>query len=63
MYVYINIYTMSERKYKYHTINLPEPLAAKVNEAIQSGKHGFISVPDFVKEAVRKYLREIGYLE
>jgi hypothetical protein len=38
-------------------------LAAKINEAIESRKHGFTSIPDFVKEAVRKYLKELGYLE
>ena len=54
---------MSKRKYKYHTVNLPEGLAAKINESIESGKHGFTSIPDFVKEAVRKYLRELEYLE
>ncbi len=54
---------MSKQKYNYHTVNLPERLAAKINEAIESGKHGFTSIPDFVKVAVRKYLRELEYLE
>jgi len=54
---------MSKRKYNYHTVNLPEGLTAKINEAIESGKHGFTSIPDFVKVAVRKYLRELEYLE
>lgn len=54
---------MSEdKKYKYHTVNLPENLAEKIEEVIQSGKHGYTSVPDFVKSAVRRYLRELGYL-
>ena len=38
-------------------------LCAKINETIESGRHGFTSVPDFVKEVARKYLRELGYLE
>jgi len=59
----ITIFTMSKRKYNYHTVNLPEGLTAKINEAIESGKHGFTSIPDFVKVAVRKYLRELEYLE
>jgi Arc/MetJ-type ribon-helix-helix transcriptional regulator len=54
---------MSKRKYNYHTVNLPMGLAVKINEAIESGKHGFKSIPDFVKEAVGKYLKELGYLE
>ncbi|MBS7631422.1 hypothetical protein KEJ47_07615 [Candidatus Bathyarchaeota archaeon] len=53
---------MSQRKYKYHTVNLPESLAEKIEEVISSGKHGYTSVSDFVKSAVRKYLKELGYL-
>ena len=53
---------MSSRKYKYHTINLPENLAKKIEEVISSGAHGYTSVPDFVKTSVRRYLRELGYL-
>jgi len=40
---------MSKRKYKYHTVNLPMDLAAKIKEAIESGKHGFTNIPDFVR--------------
>jgi len=54
---------MSERKYKYHTVNLPDSLAKVVEEVVESDKHGYTSIPDFVKEAVRRYLRELGYLE
>ncbi len=53
---------MARKKYKYHTINLPESLAKKIEEMIASGSHGYTSIPDFVKVAVRRYLRELGYL-
>ena len=53
---------MTSRKYKYHTVNLPESLANKIQEVIDSSKHGYTSIPDFVKTAVRRYLRELGYL-
>ena len=43
-------------------MNLPENLTAKILEVIASGKHGYTNVPDFTKEAVRKYLRELDYL-
>jgi hypothetical protein len=56
------IHRMSERKYKYHTVNLPESLAKKIEEVIESGNHGYTSIPDFVKSAVRRYLRDLGYL-
>ena len=53
---------MSQRKYRYHTVNLPESLAKKIDEVIASGNHGYTSIPDFVKTAVRRYLRELDYL-
>ena len=53
---------MSERKYKYHTVNLPKTLSDKIEEVLSSGEHGYTNVPDFVKTAVRRYLRELGYL-
>ena len=54
---------MTPKKYRYHTVNLPETLAIKIKEAIKTGRHGYTSVPDFVKAAVRTHLRELGYLE
>ena len=53
---------MTSRKYRYHTVNLPESLAKKIEEVIESGNHGYTSIPDFVKAAVRRYLRELEYL-
>ena len=32
----MKINRMSERKYKYHTVNLPESLAKKIEEVIES---------------------------
>lgn len=58
----LKFHSMSKRKYNYHTVNLPESLAEKIDEVIRSGKHGYTSIPDFVKAAVRRYLRELGYL-
>ncbi len=51
------------KKYRYHTVNLPISLAEKIEEVIQSGEHGYTNIPEFVKEAVRRYLRELGYLK
>jgi len=52
----------TKSKYRYHTVNLPWILTEKINEVIASGNHGYTSLPDFVKEATRRYLRELGYL-
>jgi Arc/MetJ-type ribon-helix-helix transcriptional regulator len=54
---------MSEKKYKYHTVNLPDSLSKIVEEVINSQQHGYASIPEFVKEAVRRYLRELGYIQ
>ena len=51
----------NKSKKRYHTINVPIPLAEKIEEVITSGKHGYNSIPDFIKEATRRYLRELGY--
>lgn len=53
----------TKSKRKYHTVNVPTILEEKIEEVIASGKHGYINVPDFVKEAIRRYLRELGYLQ
>lgn len=53
---------MGESKYRYHTVNLPMELTEKIMEVVESGKHGYTNVPDFTKEAVRRYLRDLGYL-
>lgn len=52
---------MVKKKYKYHTINLPRQLADKIEEVIASDKHGYTTIPDFVRVAIRKYLRELEY--
>jgi len=41
---------------------MPMPLAEKIEEVVVSGEHGYTSIPDFIKEAIRRYLRELGYL-
>ena len=58
----MNLHNMPESKYRYHTVNLPGSLAKKIEEVIASGKHGYTSIPDFVRASVRRYLRELGYL-
>jgi len=54
---------MVKKKYKYHTVNLPGNLADKIEEVVASDKHGYTSIPEFVRVAIRKYLRELGYIE
>lgn len=52
---------MIKRKYNYHTVNLPAGLAAKINEVIESRKHGFTSIPDF-ERGRQEVLERVGLL-
>ncbi len=54
---------MKERKYKYHTVNLDLRLANKIQEAVDSDKHGYIRISEFVMVAIRRYLRELEYIK
>ena len=54
---------MANKKYKYYTVNMPTNLVEKIEEPIASDNHGYTSIPDFVRVAIRKYLRELGYIE
>ena len=52
-----------KKKYKYHTVNLPRHLADKIVEVIESDKHGYITIPEFVRVSIRKHLRELEYIK
>lgn len=54
---------MVKKKYNYNVINLPRQLADKIEEVIASNEHGYTSVPEFVRVAIMRYLRELGYIE
>ena len=54
---------MGKMKYNYHTVNLPENLALKIQEVLDSGEYGYSDIPEFTVEAVRRFLRELGYLK
>jgi len=54
---------MVKKKYNYYVVNLPSNLADEIKEVIASDKHGYLSIPGFVKVAIRKYLRELGYIK
>jgi Arc/MetJ-type ribon-helix-helix transcriptional regulator len=44
---------------KYRTIALPEELYKKCEEIVKSGKLGYSSISEFVKDAVRRRIEEI----
>ncbi|MEM2704693.1 MAG: ribbon-helix-helix domain-containing protein [Candidatus Bathyarchaeia archaeon] len=45
---------------KYRMVGLPEDLYLEVEKIVEAGKHGYTSVSEFVKDAVRRRLEEIA---
>jgi len=43
----------------YTTIALPNILIDKIEEIVKNKKHGYISKPEFIKEAIREKIRTI----
>ena len=41
----------------YSTVALPNILMDKIEEIIKNKNHGYISKPEFIKEAIREKLR------
>ena len=46
---------------QYRTISIPEELYITIEEATKKEGGGYASVGEFVKDAVRTKLRELGY--
>jgi len=44
------------------TIKLPKDLVDRIDNLIESGRYGYTSRADFVSDAVRRLLKEYGYL-
>jgi metal-responsive CopG/Arc/MetJ family transcriptional regulator len=55
----LNIMTKSNQ---YNNVALPSDLIEKIDSVIKSSKMGYKSRGEFVKEAVRKLLKEINKL-
>lgn len=43
----------------YTTIALPNVLIEQINEIIKNQKHGYISKPEFIKEAIRDKIKTL----
>ena len=54
---------MVKRQLKYRRIRLSIPMTVKIEELVASDKHGYDTIHDFAKDSVRRYLRELGYIE
>ena len=46
---------------KWKAVNIPIALVERIDLVIKSGKYGYTSRADFVVDAVRRLLRELGY--
>ena len=47
------------RKWKY--VDMAPEMQERIKQVVKSGKYGFRSVAHFVDEAVKEYLRKLGY--
>ncbi len=47
---------------RWRVVKIPEELAKIIEEIVREEKYGYTSISDFVTDAVRKRLRELGYL-
>ncbi len=54
---------MPKGRSRYVYIAIPQELAEKIDEVINSERFGYRSRGEFVVEAVRKRLEELGYLK
>ncbi len=50
-------------KTEYTTVSIPKALGSRIDEAVGSKKFGYQNRADFVMEAIRRRLRELGMLE
>ncbi|MEM2353742.1 MAG: ribbon-helix-helix domain-containing protein [Desulfurococcaceae archaeon] len=48
---------------RWASVRIPEELYKLIQRVVNEGKHGYTSVSDFVTDAVRQRLRELGYLK
>ena len=44
---------------KYVSVSIPRDLIERIDKIIKSGRYGYDSRPEFIKEAIRKRLEEI----
>jgi len=55
--------TTGRSKRGYAKVNIPKQLAELIDEVIKDGKYGYRSRDEFVTDAVRRRLEELGYLK
>lgn len=53
---------MSEKTSKWITVKIPRELYELAKKAVEEGKFGYTSASDLITDAIRKRLRELGYL-
>lgn len=44
-------------------MSIPESLDKVIEEVVKSGRHGYRSKQDFVLDAIRRRLEQLGYLK
>ncbi|HDD72133.1 MAG TPA: CopG family transcriptional regulator [Candidatus Bathyarchaeota archaeon] len=52
---------MSRRRADWVYINVPREIVERIDAVVASRKYGYVSRADFVLDAIRDKLRELGY--
>lgn len=52
--------TLSKRR-KWKYVSIAPEMQERIKQVVKSGKYGFRSVAHFVDEAVKEYLKNLGY--
>ena len=53
--------TEESKRKRYTSVSIPVRLAKIIEEVIESGVYGYTSVGEFVRDAVRRRLEELGF--
>jgi len=50
-----------KNKSKFVSVSIPRQLIEKIDLVIESGKQGYESRPEFIKDALRRRFQELGF--
>lgn len=54
-------YELKKGRKERKTVNVPLEMYEMVKKIVENGKLGYVSADDFIRDAIRKRLRELGY--
>jgi len=55
------LHITKKNKSKFVSVSIPRQLIEKIDLVIESGKQGYESRPEFIKDALRRRFQELGF--